>query len=500
MKKLHFLYPALAALLLTACTDDLNQVPISAATTATFYTQPNDFIQAVNATYNRLSAYPDRQLNLSETRSDNLYAVSDGGVRDWEGINSFHKTIAGNPYVIEAWNVNFNGIYRANVLLDQLKKNGTIITDATLRTRLEAEARFLRAFFYFDLVRFFGKVPIVDHPVTALEALDIPRGSVADVYTLILSDLQFAGQNLPEVYAVAADKGRATRWAAKATQALVHMTRSGPTYSVEGPGLGVSEWNQALTLLNEVIASNRFSLLPSYANIFSFTNENNAEVVFDIQYANGLAPVVGSTFAWLLVPDSYFLANGKAVQGGLTIRPVATDLLNAYDAKDTRKAFTIQAGFTYNGVAETRSFVKKYVDLTKVPTNRIDWPINFIVHRYTDILLLKAECILRGATGGTATDVDAIVNQVRTRAGLAALKGVTFPQLLQERRLEFAGEGSRWHDLVRSGLIETIIPAWITAEDVQKQMQPFQKNYVIYPIPQTELDTKPGLYTQNAGY
>jgi starch-binding outer membrane protein, SusD/RagB family len=501
MKKLHYLYPVLAALLLTACTNDLNQVPISAATTATFYTQPNDFIQAVNASYSSLRGYPDRQLNLSETRSDNLYAVSDGGVRDWEGINSFHKTIAGNPYVADAWLANFNGIYRANVLLDQLKNNGKIITDLGLRTRLEAEARFLRAFFYFDLVRFFGKVPLIDHPVTANEALDIPRSPVADIYTMILADLQFAGQNLPEVYALAADKGRATRWAAKATQALVHMTRSGPTYSIEGPGLGVSEWNQALTLLNEVIASGKFSVLPSYANIFSFTNENNAEVVFDIQYANGLTPVVGSTFPWLLVPDSYFLANGKAVQGGLTIRPVANDLLTGYDAKDTRKAFTIQAGFTYNGVAETNSFVKKYVDLTKVPTNnRLDWPINFIVFRYTDILLLKAECILRGATGGTATDVDAIVNQVRTRAGLAALKGVTFSQLLQERRLEFVGEGSRWHDLVRSGLIETVIPAWIAADDVQKKMQPFQKNFILYPIPQSELDTKPGLYTQNAGY
>lgn len=499
MKKTFSIIPALF-LLLAACTDDLNQVPISSATTATFYSQPSDFIQAVNAVYSDLRGYPDRQLNLSETRSDNLYAVSDGGVRDWEGINSFHKTIAGNPYVSEAWSTNFNGIYRANVLLDQLKQKGQIITDANLRERLEAEARFLRAFFYFDLVRFFGKVPVIDRPVTASEALDIPRSPVADVYTLILSDLQFAAQNLPETYA-AADRGRATRYAAKATLALVHMTRSGPTYDIEGPGLGLNEWGQALTLLNEIIASGKFSLVPSYANVFSYTNENNAEVIFDVQYANGLNPVVGGTFAWLLVPDTYFLANGKAVQGGLTIRPVANDLLNAYAANDTRKAVTIQSGYTYNGVAETRSFIKKYVDLARVPTNnRSDWPINFIVYRYADILLLKAECILRGGSGGTPAEVDAPVNQVRTRAGQPALTNVTFAQLLAERRNEFAGEGSRWHDLVRSGQIETIIPAWIASEDTQKQMQPFQKNYILYPVPQAELDVKPGLYTQNAGY
>ena len=138
-----------------SCQKKLDQTPISSATTVTFYTQPSDFIVGANAIYNALRGYPDRQLNLSETRSDNLYAVSDGGVRDWEGINSFHKTISSNPYVTEAWTANFNGIYKANVLLEQLAKNGTVITDAALRTRLEAEAKFLRAFFYFDLVKYF---------------------------------------------------------------------------------------------------------------------------------------------------------------------------------------------------------------------------------------------------------------------------------------------------------------------------------------------------------
>lgn len=498
MKKIFF--PAVAALLLVAaCTKKLDQVPISAATTETFYTQQNDFLVAANAVYNSLRNYPDRQLNLSETRSDNLYAVSDGGVRDWEGINSFHKTIAANVYINEAWSANFNGIYRANVLLDQLAKNGTVITDASLRTRLEAEAKFLRAFFYFDLVRWFGKVPLIDRPVTAAEVLNIKRSPVADVYNLIIADLQFAGANLPDVYG-AADRGRATKWAAKSILALVHMTRSGPTYGIEGPGLGLSEWDKAFTLLNEVIASNRYSLQASYANIFSYTNENNSEVIFDVQYVTGLNPVMGSTFAWTLVPDTWFQANGKPVQGGLTIRPVSNDLLNAYAAGDVRKAFTIQSGYTYNGVAETRSFIKKYVDLTRVPANRVDWPINFIVMRYTDVVMLKAECILRGAPG-TQAEVDAAMNAVRTRAGLTTpVTGTTLPQLFAERRREFAGEGLRWHDLVRSGSVESVMPAWIATEDVQKQMQAFNKNYIIYPVPQSELDAAPGLYTQNLGY
>lgn len=496
------IYTIAIVAIFTSCEKKLDQLPISDATTGTFYTQTNDFIQGINAVYNDLRTYPDRQLNLSETRSDNLYAVSDGP-RDWEPINNFQKTIASNPYINEAWNTNFNGIYRANVLIDQLEKNGSVITPVSLKTQLEAEAKFLRAFFYFDLVRWFGSVPLTDHPLTAAEATELPRSPVTDVYNLIISDLQFAsgGTNLPETYPAAA-KGKATKYAAKALLALVHMTRSGITYGIEGPGLGVNEWSQALTLLNEIIASNKYSFLPGYANIFSFTNENNVEVIFDVQFATGLSPVVGGTFAWVLVPDNWFLSQGKPIQGGLLIRPVSNDLLNKYSAADVRKSFSIHTGFVYNGIAENRSFFKKYVDVTKIPSNRVDWPINFIVFRYTDILMLKAECILRGAPG-TQAEVDAIITQVRNRAGIAGpATGTTLTQLFEERRKEFAAEGSRWHDLVRSGIVETVIPAWIATEDVLNQMKVpgFNKNFIIYPVPQAELDVKQGLYTQNAGY
>lgn len=502
MKKIVGISLMVAVGLLSACEKKLDQNPISDGSTENFYKQPNDFIEAANATYNALRTYPDRQLNLSETRSDNLYAVSDGGVREWEGINSFHKTIAGNAYVSEAWTGNFTGIARANLLLDQLSTNGEkVIEDTALRTRLEAEARFLRAFFYFDLVRWFGQVPIIDRPVLANEALEIGRSPVPEVYDFIINDLTFAAANLPDVYKSAGDKGRATKYAAKGMLALVHMTRSGPTYNINGPGLGLNEWSQALTLLNEIIDSKKYSFLPNYRDIFSYTNENNAEVIFDVQFINGATPITGATFPWVLAPDNWFQSLGVGTQGGLTIRPVSNDLLNSYEAADTiRKSFSIQTGFTFNNVPESRSFFRKYVDTARVPKNsRLDWPINFIVLRFTDILMLKAECILHGAPGSQA-DVDAIVNQVRARATLDPIANVTLPRLMEERRKEFAAEGSRWHDLVRSGLVETVMPAWIAAEDVQHVMQPFQIDYILYPIPQSEQDVKPGLYGQNKGY
>jgi hypothetical protein len=510
MKKLIYILLAGTALI-TSCKKSLDQQPISNNTTDTYFAAPNDFLQGINAVYNDLRTYPDRILNLSETRSDNLYAVSEGGVRDWEGINSFFKTIAANPYVEEAWSKDFNGISRANTLLDQLTKNGAaVIPDATLRTRYEAEAKFLRAFYYFDLVRTFGKVPIIDHPVLTDEALNIPRSAVADVYTLILSDLQFAADNLPLASAYAtADRGRASKHAAKSLLALVYMTRSGPTYSIEGPGLGLNEWSLAAAQLNEVISSGQYTFATNtgttttaYSSIFGYTNENNREVVFNVEYATGSNPQLGATYPWLLVPDGYFQSLGQPNQGGLEIRPVSNNLLNSYETGDVRKAFTIQAGYAIpRGITETRSFYKKFIDISRVPASRTDWPINFIVFRYTDILLLKAECVLRGAAGSQTTDVDAVVNNVRIRAGLAGNRvNVTLPQLMEERRKEFASEGSRWHDLVRSGLVTTVMPAWIAADDTRKQIQPFTPNYIIYPVPQSQLDVKAGLYSQNSGY
>lgn len=500
--KNKFIYIATFALALnTGCKKELDQTPISTATTETFFASNKDFEQATNAVYNDLRTYPERMLNLSEIRSDNLYAVADGP-RDWEPINNFARSIASNPYVVEAWNTNFNGIYRANLLLDKLTTNGSVITDANLRTRFTAEARFLRAFFYFDLVRWFGKVPIADKVVSTVESKTIPRSPVSAVYDFIIADLRYAGDNLPDIYTNVADKGRATKWAAKGLLALAYMTRSGPTNSIEGPGLGTNDWSTALGLLNEVIGSNRYSFLPSYANIFSYTNENNAEVIFDVQYATGLNPVVGSTFAWWLVPDTYFTSISKPTQGGLLIKPVSNNMVNSYAATDIRKAFNINTtSFTANGVTESRPFFKKYLDITRIPNNRLDWPINFIVMRYTDILMLKAECILRGATGGTQADVDGVMNQVRGRAGLTGtVTGTTLPQLMEERRREFAAEGLRWHDLVRSGLVTTVMPAWITQDDLSKSIAAFQNNYIIYPVPQAEFNAAPGLYTQNAGY
>ena len=517
MRKTYIILIIGVVIFISSCAKKLDQAPISSATTSTFYQQPSDFIQAINATYNSLRGYPDRALFLSEVRSDNIYPSNNDVARDHDPINNFAPNIASNTYVEEAWRANFNGIFRANTVLDQISKNGTYVGNAALATRLTAEARFLRAFFYFDLVKYYGKVPLIDHPVSAVEANKIGRSSVTDVYALIISDLQFAITNLPAGYGGSypaygtTDVGRATKFAAEAILANVYMMRSGPSYGIEGAGMGLNEWNLALPLLQDIISNGPFVFNPNpytfpvaATGIFSYSNQipaytsGNREAIFDVMYITQTGSGLGATYPWVLVPQDYFsayanLSANSNSAGALGAPSVSDDLVNSYSATDTRKSPFIH---TTKYGSSNEPFFRKYLDTTQLPStkNRFDWGINFIVVRYTDILMLKAECILHGAPG-TQGDVDGIVNQVRARAGLTTISNVTLTQLFAERRREFAGEGSRWFDLQRSGNLLAIMNAWIAVEDaaIHKMNQVAAKD-IIYPVPQSQLDAAPGLY------
>lgn len=327
-------------------------------------------------------------------------------------------------------------------MIDQITENGAILSPA-LAARLTAEARFLRAFYYFDLIRYYGKVPVIDRPMIASEVITIGRSSVDSVYKLVIADLQYAIANLPATYSgtfpayTATDVGRATKYAAEAVLAQVYMARSGPTYGIEGPGLGLNEWSLAVPLFNDIIASGQFVFNPVFTSIFFYANQNptiNKEAVFDVMYLTGQNPVLGATYPWGLAPQDYFNllpAGNNPANGALGFPSVSNNLLATYAANDTRRSPTIHTTpFTYTGIGYTQPFFRKYLDTTRIPASRFDWGINFIAIRYTDILMLKAECVLRGAPGSQATDVDAVVTQVRTRAGQPAIANVTLDQLL----------------------------------------------------------------------
>jgi hypothetical protein len=507
MKRITYIILLFSLAGITSCNKKLDQQPVSDIVTDNFYTNVNDFQLAVNGAYYRLKGYPLQAMWMDEVRSDNLAVTSDGN-RDWQGINDFSPNLTTTAFIVNTWTNDFNGVYNVNTVLNAIATKGEGILTDSLNKKFTAECRFLRAFYYFDLLRYYGRLPIIDKLLSVAEAGTVPRSSLADVYNFIVGDLEYAATNLPTTQA-AADLGRPTSYAAKGLLGLVYMTKSGPTYNVTGgPGLNSNEYGKALSLFNEIITSTKYAFSTDYASIFSYTNENNKEVLFDIQY---MSTSSGAEYPSQLVPDAYWtglgLQNYNNGYGSATYN-VSKDLLQSFKtgtggAVDKRDTFSIKRGFPTSTATPTvldtsRPFLKKYIDVARRGKDRADWPINFIVLRYTDILMMKAECILHGATG-TQADVDGIVNQVRVRAGVPALTNVNLAKLMEERRKEFVGEGIRWNDLVREGMLVTTMNTWRINDNIPtiKEIIP---QYAIYPVPQNEILAKPGLYDQNESY
>lgn len=511
MKKYIYLaVSAFALLSLASCQDELTQLPLSQGTIENFYATPGDFIQARNATYSiafhgaSTYGYANRLLNLSETRSDNLYATTTAS-REWEGINSFYSSISSNSMVKEAYTTNYNAIYKANQLIEKIAEKGdAVFTNSTDKTVMLAEARFLRAFCYFDLIRWFGKVPLIDRTVTAQEAAKIGRAPVADIYKLIISDLEFAIANLNPTQD-AANFGRVTKYGAKALLGLVYMTRSSPTYGIDGAMLGLNEWDKAYKELNDIKLSGQYAFGTDYEAIFKTEGIANKENVLTIPYTQSLTPSTGGNFMVEVGYEPYFASVNISAQGALEAKPISTGFLSMFAATDKRKIYGIATSYTvatgtYKG-SYTFPVFKKYIDPTRYGiAGREDWGVDFMVTRYTDVLMLMAECTLHGG-GGTQADVDGIVNQVRTRAGQTPnASNITLSQLFDERRKEFFSEGTRWFDLIRSGNAVTTMNAWRIAEDTGNKISVITNNSLLYPIPIQEILAVPGLYTQNLGY
>jgi starch-binding outer membrane protein, SusD/RagB family len=491
MKK-HILKSILAISLIVAlgaCEDVLDQAPISSLGSNGYFRNANDFNYAVAGAYSTLRTHPQRQFDLFEVRSDNIYAS--GIVRDYTNINNFVTTLATTPYIAAQWNDNYSGVTRVNTVLDKITPE--LIGDDALYNQYVGEMKFLRALFYFDLVRTYGAVPKVDKLVSHTEALELGRSAPTEIYDELIIPATYSG----------ADVGRATSWAAKALLARVYLTRSGPDYGIEGPGLNSNEYGEALALLTDIVNNGPYAWVDNYASIFSYDNENNPDIVFDVQLASGGA---GSEYPALMYPQYYGQDLGIPYAGGVppdSPKEVSLDLINSYEADDVRLDVVMTEGWTNptNGLFVANPFVSKFVDLDVAMSllERFDFPINFPIIRYTDVLMMRAEALIK--TGGSQTEVDAIVNDVRTRAGVSTLSNVTYEQLMEERRREFAGEALRWHDLVRSGLVKTEMDAWLPTEDSNNTMpETLDVNHIIYPVPFNQIDVKVGLYQQNTGY
>ncbi len=468
--------------LCSSCEDFLNEVPQTTRSDENFYKTAADFNNAVIGAYANLKnpgLYGNGGTNasmlwLTEVVSDNSTHGATKAVSTLSQfeIDEFNISLS-NTVTTAAWTGHYVGIGQVNTILDKLP---LVTFEEPLKVRYEGEARFLRAFYYFNLVRLFGDVQLIQNSIESpYGANGIPRTNAAAIYELIISDLTIAENNLPATIP-AAEAGRASRWAAKALLGKVYLTRNQPEL--------------AAPKLNEVIASGQYNLSTSYAATFSPATSyaNNKDVILAVQYKTGLVGQGSALWSDLIpwgVPGVLFGTTGS---GGGFMQPTA-DLENAYEPGDLRKDASLQA--TYLGANGTPVNVRHVVKYKQPGPQSGDADSDFPLLRYADVLLMYAEAL--NAQGQTVA-AEPFLNQVRARAGLPEKTGLSQADfalaLEQERRVELAFEGHRWFDLVRTNRYVEVMTAKGYAV---KEFHRF------YPVPQRETDLNNQL-TQNPGY
>ncbi|WP_217606904.1 RagB/SusD family nutrient uptake outer membrane protein [Chitinophaga sp. GbtcB8] len=473
----------LLVLLLSSCGKGfIDLKPVSSVTTDNFYQTAEDFTNAVNGAYNALrtgGTYGADSYIFGEVRSDNSTPVASGSVTDQDEFDRFYIRTT-NPFINNRWSNSYTAIGRCNAILGRIDP---ITMDNALKARYIGEAKFLRALFYFNLVRTFGDVPLVlKEIINPDEGYEYGRNPKADVYAQIEKDLTEAAEALPASY-TGADAGRATQGAAKAMLGRVLLTQK--------------KYAPAAVQLKAVIDLGQYMLVPVYADFFKVNNKNNKEAIFDVQYKSG---GIGQGNPW---PNSFAPQNsGNAVIqfGGGGNNVPTDDLVNDYEAGDQRQAATIATSYVNaSGATIPGNFVKKYYD---VPTVINDNGNNIPIIRYADVILMYAECLNEAGyvAGGEAFTY---LNAVRSRAGLNDLTATEVPSqaafrlaMEHERRVEFAFENLRWYDLVRTDRAMTVING--KAAQINP-VNPVTPQNQVFPIPQSQIDINSSKITQNEG-
>jgi hypothetical protein len=478
MKKILLL--ALAASSLTACTK-LTENPTSYITTNQFYKTQSDATAGVTAVYSELTSDGSeqplygREINfLADMTTDDLAAGPSAINPNVRALSSITYTATDDRLQV-IWRQLYTGISRANAAIDAIP---TIQFDTTLRARLVRESKFLRGLFYFNLVRFYGDVPLVLHnPADAsnLNTLKVNRSPADAVYTQIIADLTDA-QNLPSSY-TGADIGRATGGAAKSLLVKVYLTRQ--------------DWANTISKAQEVINGNYgYALFPNYADVFNPATKNGKEHIFSAQISSNGG--LGNSSSLMAANFAGFVGNVPADI------PADSSVYKQFSSTDTRRAVTFYTTLTNPSTGQPFNFPTfyfgKYIDRSQLLTPGQS-NINFPVLRYADVLLMYAEAL--NEVQGPVADAYSAINQVRLRANTPALttglsQDAFRDSLYAERRREFVQEAQRWFDLVRTKQLVQAVSKVASKTNVS------QKNY-LFAIPQSEISLNPGL-TQNPGY
>lgn len=505
----------------------LDTPPYDRETDLTYWSEdPSSALAALNSCYGRLTSMND--LLYIEGASDNAYV---------KGLTSTQPIANGsmstdNSYIKGLWDNYYAGIRSCNELLNNIDKVPAL--EADLKARYIAEAKTIRAFYYYQLYTRFGGVPYTEKVLTVAESESITRSSKEDVVTNIVNELEgvISSNALPAKYE-GGDRGRITCGAAKALLAKVHL--------FEG------NYAEVKTLTQEIMDSKTYALFSNYSGIFAIENEYNSEVILDSQYTPAfrehnmmyyfLPPSMGGYSDLAPVQelvDSYIMTNGK----GINEAGSGYDSQNPYANRDPRLAATVMyTGNSYkmadgsdnvidcnNGrdaynttsdVTPTGYYLKKWWDKTYRLT--LQSGLNPIIIRYADILLMNAEAHVE-TTGMNETVWNATIKPIRERAGFTEASALNYNAsadqkavVRNERRSELAFEGSRYTDIIRWRIAENVLNgnvhglytgATVGTDNgyviLEKRNFDASKHY-LWPIPQKDRDINTNL-SQNPNW
>jgi starch-binding outer membrane protein, SusD/RagB family len=484
----------------SGCEDYLTTVPSDQYTVENFWSSEEEAQAGLTAIYQVLRGYYANQILYSSQLTPNSSKFDDPG-----GWRSLARGVAQttNPLFQSAWSSNFRGIGRANTVIDNVNAENLMETDAGVINQIVGEAKFLRAFFYYDLVYKFGGVPLILETPDFEVHGSLGRNEKSEVITHIIKDLDDAIALLAQDN----DPGRVTKGAALALKARVLLYEE--------------RWNEAASAAKQVIDLNKYSLFPDYRGLFKLENENNSEVLWDIQYK---LPEFGHSYddgvdrhsnnaPLKELVDSYYMTDGNSIQKSSLYDPS-----DPYKNRDPRLYQTIRLmGYMYNGkidgdqqLDQTGFGTKKFttysdsIMIAEIPGGKSE--INPIVIRYAEVLLTYAEA--KNEADGPSESVYDAINQVRNRptVNMPDLPaGLTQDEMRQEirheRRIELAMEGKYIEDIKR----------WKTAEiEMNGPVHDWQGNVYevrafdpvrdyLWAIPTQEIDLNPNLQ-QNPGW
>ncbi|MBU2525533.1 MAG: RagB/SusD family nutrient uptake outer membrane protein [Bacteroidetes bacterium] len=471
--------------LLLACSDDFVQEdPDFVIDSESFFNSKDDFEDALIGSYDLLQA-THWNVMIGDMASDNTLAGGESAtdVPSFQEIDDMIHTPV-NQNLRDIWTWMYAGLNRTNFMIEFQDK-----VDFEGKNEILAQNRFLRAYYLFELVKFFGDIPYVsDRRFQLGEETSLDRTPKAEIYAVIESDLRFAADNLPYVQA---QKGRITKGAAQGLlgRALLYQDKFG----------------EAAQVLEALINNGPYDLVTDYNSIFEFEGENNIESVFEIQYSD----LEGAGFGCFQCSEGNVAVGfngirnyaGPLFDSGFSFNVPTQEAFDAYDPADIRRdvaildidAWADLTGATFvEGFEHTGFYNRKYIarqgDLNTGDANLTN-PNNYRAIRFADVLLMAAESLAR--SGGSEDRARQYLNRVRTRAGLDDVTATgqnLISAIWDERRLELMGEGFRFFDLVRTGQAASKIQGFVPGK------------HEVFPIPSIEIELAGNRWPQNPGY